>query len=303
MKVSDASENGNRKNQVCPFLGLEDDSATALSYPSSHNFCFHKRKAVPVKSEYQRKYCLTINHVGCEEYNRKTNTFFPISPRINRLLGVRKIIGKARIWIILIFIVIVILITLLVVIGGLSVFGLPGNPMAQSIPVSLTGVLQQTPTDLPVQIQNTPSPTLLVMASPLLPIETFAPTIVSPHVLETPIGVEHQLVIHRAQAGESLMSIASRYWTTVDAIQAVNYYLPSPLRIDWLIIVPINQTDVQGMPVFEAYQVKTAISVRTLALQLPVDPAVLELYNGFGNSEFLSPGDWVLVPHMSTATP
>jgi hypothetical protein len=83
----------------------------------------------------------------------------------------------------------------------------------------------------------------------------------------------------------------------------VNYSLPSPLRIGWLIIVPINQTNVQGLPTFDAYEVSTDVAVRTLAQQLSVDPALLELYNGLGNNEFLSSGDWVLVPHLSTATP
>jgi hypothetical protein len=34
-----------------------------------------------------------------------------------------------------------------------------------------------------------------------------------------------------------------------------------------------------------------------------IDPTLLILYNGFGNSEILTSGEWVLVPHMSTATP
>jgi len=34
-----------------------------------------------------------------------------------------------------------------------------------------------------------------------------------------------------------------------------------------------------------------------------IDPTLLILYNSFGNSEILTSGEWVLVPHMSTATP
>ncbi len=77
----------------------------------------------------------------------------------------------------------------------------------------------------------------------------------------------------------------------------------SPIRIGWLIIVPINQTDVRGLPVFEAYEVKADVAVQILAQQLSIDPALLELYNDLGNDELLSSGEWVLVPHMGTATP
>jgi hypothetical protein len=70
MNLSDGEENIDRKAQVCPFLGLKDDPATALSFPSSHNRCFHARPALPVKLEFQRAYCLEINHTSCEEYNR-----------------------------------------------------------------------------------------------------------------------------------------------------------------------------------------------------------------------------------------
>jgi uncharacterized protein (DUF433 family) len=89
----------------------------------------------------------------------------------------------------------------------------------------------------------------------------------------------------------------------VEAIQAVNYYLPSPLRVDWLIIVPINQTDAHGLPAFEAYAVKVDVLVEMLAQQLSIDPASLKLYNGLGDGEILRSGEWVLVPHMGTATP
>jgi hypothetical protein len=44
-------------------------------------------------------------------------------------------------------------------------------------------------------------------------------------------------------------------------------------------------------------------SAEILAQQLSIDPTQLKLYNGLGDGEILSSGEWVLVPHMSTATP
>jgi hypothetical protein len=184
-----------------------------------------------------------------------------------------------------------------------SGWGLSKHLPEVSLPVNSTVVAMQTPSILPTKAQDTPTPTILVMNVPAIPSQTFTATTRSPHVLETPIGVEYKLVIHRVVAGESIMSIASQYWTTVEAIHAVNYSIPNPLLIGTLIIIPINQTDVHGLPAFGVYEVKTDISVRALAQQLSIDPALLELYNGLGNSESLSSGDWVLVPHKGIATP
>jgi len=212
-------------------------------------------------------------------------------------------ISKGRILTQLLFLVVVVLLGWQVVSHGLLLLGILGQSPRITIPAFSKETGFRTPSISLLQVPDTPTPTLLGTVTPTFMIQTFAPTIVAPHALETPIGIEYKLVIHRVVARESLMSIASQYWTTVDAIQAANYYLPNPLQIDWLIIVPINQTDVYGLPVLDAYEVKTDIAVRTLAQQLSIDPALLELYNGLGNNEFLSSGEWVLVPHLGTATP
>ena len=217
--------------------------------------------------------------------------------------GLRGIIGKAGTWIILLAFVVVVLIAWQVLSHGFIGLGSSRQLPEVTIPVISTSSEFQSTSISPTQAQDTSTPTLFVTNTPTFAIQTFVPTTATSHVLETPIGVEYKLVIHRVLAGESIMSIANQDWTTVDAIQAINYNLPSPLRIGWLIIVPINRTDIHGLPSFEAYEVKTNIAVRTLAQQLSIDPALLELYNGLGNNEFLSSGEWVLVPHMSTATP
>ena len=303
MIVSDGRENTDRKAQVCPFLGLRGDPATALSFPSINNRCFHARPAIPVKLEFQRTDCLTIYHTHCEEYNREPNTPLPAELRYMGSPGLKKKFGKSSVWIFTLVFVIIVLIAWQVSSRGLLGFGNPGQSPGETAPAMSANLENQTLATFADQLQYTPTPTLFITATITFPIQTFTPTVVLLHALETPIGVEHKLVIHRVRAGESLVAIASQYWTTVDAIQAVNYSLPSPLRINWLLIVPIDQTEIQGMPVFEAYQVKTDIAVRLLAQQLSVDPTLLELYNGLGNNEFLRSGDWVLVPHMGTATP
>jgi hypothetical protein len=300
MKLNDARGNSDSKAHVCPFLGLKDDPETALSFASSHNHCFHAKPVLPVRLDFQRTYCLKSNHTNCEEFNRKGNTPLLPKQKSSPFSGQRINISKTSVWILLLGSVAIVLIAWQVLGGGLLGSGTQENLPKATQPAFLTEVGLQTPTVSPTQIQNTPTATTPATA---LPTQIATPTISSPHALETPIGVAHKLIIHRAEAGESLMSVASRYWTTVEAIQAINYYLPTPLQIGALIIVPVNQTDVTGLPAFDAFEVNADISVGLLAQQLSVDTASLELYNGFGNGESLYSGEWVIVPHISKATP
>jgi hypothetical protein len=288
---------GKSNNQICPFLGLSDDPSTALSFPSTHNRCFHSRSATSVNLEFQRKYCLSIDHINCEEYNREPNTQRSSNSGFGSISGLWRLVNKPSFFLVILALVVVVLIVWQVLPRVISGRGPAGHLPGVTVLVDSTVVGPQTPSNLPAQVQNTPTPTLMATIVPAISTQTFTPTIGSSHALETPIGVQYKLVVHRVLAGESVMSIASQYWTTVEAIHAVNYSLQSPLLVGAIIVIPINQTDVQGLPAFDTYEVKADIPVRTLAQQLSVDPALLELYNGLGNSEILSTGDWVLVPH------
>jgi hypothetical protein len=301
MIVSEGKENADRNTEVCPFLGLKDDPETALSFSSVHNRCFHARLAESVKLEFQRKYCLGVGHINCGEYNRDRDSSrsYPVRKNVPSLT---KQNNKSGVFI-TIFAVVVAFLTWQVLPRISWGLGPSGQLPGESAPAISTVIGLQIPSNVPVQVHDTPTPTRFVTIVAPVPTQTFTPTIGSSHALETPIGVEYKLVVHRVVAGESIMSIASQYWTTVEAIHAVNYSLQSPVLIGALIVIPINQTDVQGLPVFEAYEVKTDITVRNLAQQLSVDPALLELYNGLGNSESLISGDWVLVPHKGISTP
>jgi LysM repeat protein len=184
---------------------------------------------------------------------------------------------------------------------GLFGFGMPGNAPVSSPPVVL--VTGSSPTLAPIQVSPTPTATSLPTETPFVPLPTDSPTQVSFHGLETPIGTDQNIIIHMVQSGESLVSIASHFWTTTDAIIAVNFQLQLPLQVDKVIVIPNNQTDVQGWPAFEVYNVPEDIVVETLAQQLSVKPDLLKLYNGFSDGEIVRAGDWVLVPHIGTAVP
>lgn len=299
--------------QICPFLGLQDDSETALSFSSPWNRCYHVRPAASVRPEQQRLYCLTAGHTKCEEYHRGPGS--PLPPNLSDS-QYRSRFGKktkAGFWAILA--IIIILIAWQVLSHGF--FGLGGGGHTRAnLPALIQGTnklsgpldptqLEETlvPADwtftpLPSMAVETMTPTITLTITP-----TFTPTLELPHTLETPIGITTKFVIHRIARGESLVYLAEQYGTTVEAIRSVNYFLPTPIWVGYLVIIPVDQTDVGGLPAFEAYQVTGNISVEDLARQLLVDPAILENYNGLQDAQIVTVGEWILVPHNGTATP
>jgi hypothetical protein len=302
MIFSEIGGSPENKGPMCPFLGLKDDSTTALSFPSSGNHCFHARPVVSVKLEYQGAYCLTLNHTQCEEFVRAPNSPLLPSLRFERSPTLLNKIIKTRLWIYPVVFALIILIAWQIIARGLFRGENSGLVPGGVVSPYSTNVMATLPI-LPTQIQETPTQTILSMATETQPVQTSTPTVQFSHALETPIGIDHPLVIHKVVIGDSLPSIARYYWTTEEAIKAVNYNLLSPLRIDWYVIIPANQTDVQGLPKFEAYDVKTDVAVETLAKQLSVDVLLLKRYNGLNDGEILKKEEWLVIPHVVTAAP
>jgi hypothetical protein len=120
--------------------------------------------------------------------------------------------------------------------------------------------------------------------------------------LDTPLGGERKFVIHQVIEGENMVYLAQAYGTSEDAIQAVNFALQVPLWPKSIIVIPINQTDVTGVPAFQPVKVEVAVSLRDLAENLSLDLEQLADYNGLPPDYILSIGDWVLIPHNPTAT-
>jgi LysM repeat protein len=114
------------------------------------------------------------------------------------------------------------------------------------------------------------------------------------------IGVNYIFVIYRVKQGWSIERLAAHYDTTAAALMAVNYRLITPLYPGQLIVIPINQVDVSGLPQFEAYQVTEDISLEELAERLSVDPFQLQYFNGFGMDEQITAREWIIVPRERT---
>jgi LysM repeat protein len=308
MIISEIEGSSDRKGPMCPFLGLKDDSTTALSFPSSGNHCFHAKPVLPVKLEFQGTHCLSSNHTNCEEFIRRPDT--PLLPnlRYERSSSFRRRTAKAYRWFFLLVIPVAALIVWLVLSRGQMGPGGSKPVPGGKNPATSTSVELSSEPILPTQAQDTPTPTIAVTATATIPSKLNSPTPTNPpsHALETPIALDAlgiNLIIHRVVEGESLPAIASYYWTTPEAIQAINYHLQLPITIDWYVVIPVNQTDVHTLPLFEPYSVQADIVTETFAQQLSIDPSVLKLYNGLKDGEVIKKGEWLLIPHVPVATP
>jgi hypothetical protein len=297
-----ASENDkNPSGRVCPFLGVTGDPGTAISFPSLGNHCFHAKPAQPVRMDAQRIYCLGTNYRLCEEFNKPPGTPLLVGLRSGKSVKRRNATLRSILWVLLPVVAVAGLILWQFLTGWNWLHKLIPPPTIHVTATVVESGIQTQAVVVP-QVTDTPTPTLKPSNTPR-PSLTFTPTIEMPHALETPIGVDKAFIIHRILDGESLPFLASHYWTTIEAIQAVNYYLPTPIRVGWLVVIPSNLTDVSGLPAFDVYQVETDVTVEDLARQLSTDVALLKQYNSLHDSETILSGAWLLIPHNGTAIP
>lgn len=301
MDINEIGENTERKGPICPFLGLKDDPTTALSFPSAGNHCYHAKPVSQVKLDHQVMYCLTAKHASCEEFIRTPDNPLPPAIRLERGGRQSRRSTGAGIWVFLLVVFIVILVAWQFFAKGLVKIGNPKSGSNTLIVATQTGTAIISSMDGPSP--ETPTLTPVLTMSPASPTPTPPPVNNLPTALETPMGPGNKLVIHKVVSGESLTSIAANYWTTPDAIQAVNYHLPIPLMIDWLVIIPKDQVDVSALPAFEPYNVQSDIAVEKLAQQLTVDSAQMILYNNLQVGQILKAGEWVLIPHSTGNIP
>jgi hypothetical protein len=234
----------------CPNLGIIDDPATYSAYPTRMNVCYHVRPIQTPKINHQRIYCLQSSYIHCPVYKAQPGGKMPqeIEEKTRKLSPImrRRLISGG---------IAVILIAIFAWFG----FGSPWiATMVEEIPPTVTPPEVTSPVtglapigaDQPTQ---TPSPTQAV-PTPTDPPPT--PTREDPILaLGTPIGDEIQFIIHRVEEGETLQIFADQYNTTVEAITAINHNLIVPLWTNWLVIIPLNISDVSDLPAFEASQV------------------------------------------------
>ncbi len=274
---------------MCPYLGVREDKETAIAYPSELNCCYHARPIGYISFDHQRRYCLTDNHTECSVFKQEKLTALPKKYR-----GIGPVSPKPSVGLPLLAFTIVVVAGLAASIL-LGLIRLPGFEGMALFPTStpIPTIFFPTWTPLPPTATRTPTRVLPTRTRMVL-----TPTEVSPHFLDTPIGEIPQLIIHRALPGESFEQLASQYKTSVAAIKAVNFNLPARLWENYVLVIPLNTTQVSGLPKFSTFEVIVeGISIEEQAQLLQVDSRSLKQFNALPDGYMLTVGEWLLIPN------
>lgn len=274
---------------ACPHLGLIHDAASHMNFPSLSNHCLKCKKPGSPNFDHQQNYCLSKNYVDCVLAQSDRKIPMPIT------IGAPAPSPYRLFWFISIPAVLILA----------AVFILYRNPAVSAAPALAPAASLSTPiiplaspTDqkmvsetasLPVAVGLTPLPSQIAM--PFVSQHGF-------EVTKIPFGSDQVYLIHIVAQGETLDVLAANYATTVQAIIAVNYELTPPVWVDYPIVIPLDATDVAGLPSFTVYIVEEyqTISSKDLAEVLAVDAADLEFYNVCSANCQFARGDVLLVP-------
>jgi hypothetical protein len=289
----------------CPYLGVAEDAQTCLAYPSRWNVCHHARSSLPVHLEYQRQVCLSGVFSTCPVYKKEHRHAPPARLRVVQLLRTK--LSRRTLWLLVPLLLLGITAWLL----GASPLGetgspFPVNPVAgDPAPVSSStsaSAPSASPGLVPIPVSSPPteSPVAIVPPQPTTPV----PAVHCGYALEQPIAIEERKVIlHRVAYGENMNLLAERYATSIQAILDINYFIPSPLWSELVIVIPLDTQEVADLPVLEPFW----LAKESASLQQVADQAALELPALLQVNQ-LDPGcsaytGWVLVPRPEKINP
>jgi len=282
----------NNTKKICPFLGLADDTRTAMVFPSAQNYCYHVTHPTAPSDNHQSEFCLNGAYSRCPVYMDSKTGPMPMEmtsdgsrknrkkklPRIYILTALILVVGIAGVWL-------------------LSNNGLASNSVSETKTAPVVFTQPSTELFATLTATNTPQPTKTMTPLPPTTTATLPPL----HMIETPIGLERQFVVHRVLEGEGFISIAATYNTNEDAIRAVNYALGDSLWADTVLVIPLGQTDISGIPPMSVFLVSDeGMTIEALALEQNVDAALLRELNALPEGYILHQGEWVLIPHEMT---
>lgn len=290
--------------KICPFLGISSDSQTAMAYPSTQNYCSHVTPSAAPGTDYQREVCLKSAHIQCQLYAAKSAKRMPTEFLADELDKPRKHTPALR-WLILgLTLLAVIAAAIWTVLSGALVAApivQPSNRTASAAAsvtqanATFTWTPPPSPTARPSST-HTPQPSPTAKHSVT---STPTPTPQFPHLLETPIGSVRQFLVHRMLDGEGLIYLADKYHTSMEAIRAVNFNIPSSLWVNSVLVIPLNQLDVAGVAPMTAYAISSdGITVKTLALAQGIKLDVLCTLNDLPSNYLFHTGEWVILPHI-----
>ena len=294
----------------CPHLGLRDDPATAHGFPSWWNSCHNVKPIASPNLAHQREVCLTAKHAFCPAIEAGQKRSLPKELRMRKVGPRRKLIGR--------WITVVVSLTFLII-GGLifSGYWVPSWVDKTSIPAWISRVIpQKITTNTPLAVIEADTPTVVLETAAVTPEKSIVSETPSPsreniaatqtelalasrcaYPLESPFGgVNRQFLLHEVVAGENMNILTERYETTQDAIDAVNYFFPSSLWAEHVIVIPLYITNSTGLSSFKPVLLdEEDISLVELAQNLMVSSSELIEFNQIDPSCRSFQG-WILVP-------
>jgi hypothetical protein len=298
----------------CPYLGIAEDPQTCLAYASEWNLCHHVRRPSAVKLEHQRSNCLLGTHTACPVFQSAQAALLPA-----RLRGRRAQAGLGK-WAPLL----VLLVTGLFLAAWALWWRSAEIPSSAALGPSPEATRADSPQALLPAVAGEPAgaagPTPL---SPIsfqasftapAPMPASSATLSAPtaptawkrcgYALEASIEIgQNGLVLHRVRSGENMLLLAEKYGTSIQAIRAVNYFLPSPLWADLVIVIPVGSPEGAGALVLEPYQVpEPGVSIESLAGQFSLTTVEFAQSNDL-DMDCPAISGWVLVPHPARVDP
>jgi LysM repeat protein len=281
--------------RTCPYLGTSDDPQTSMAYPSGNNYCHRVKSLASPSLAYQRSYCMNAAHVQCEAYTGSQLKTLPLEAVDAQaaLPGIRPLLK---------YILPAIFVLLALVVTW---FALKNNPavviepkLTATITAQLPAVVTKAVTQTAVSSQTVEPSQTPIQATATSTVVPATSTAVPPHLIETPVGLTRQFIVHQVREGESTTSLAKKYGTTEQAIRAVNYLMTGSLWANSILVIPLNQVDVSLVPPLSAYAItKQGVNLDALALEQGVDKLLLAEINALPADYIFTIGEWVLIPH------
>ncbi len=316
------TENNDSKNQTCPYLGLEKDPTTWLSYANSDNFCHKTKPPRPVDPQHQLQFCLTPAYRVCKIYAQNTPTPLPsVAPVETRqdnqnlrnfrislgILSALTVIMLAVFWLRFNWVDISSPFYSAAANTPSATISAPTHSPSASATMALLPILPlptESPTPLPTHTASasltpthTSTPTASVTTQPTSTF-TITPTSSTPGpALNTPFGPTENILLHRVATGESLGNLAAAYRTSVDAIRAANVLIEgASVWPDTVLVIYPDTKDLSLVTRFQVIQLKKPAYPEELAETHQVPLADLLKYNQLDARVLIPAGRWLVLP-------
>jgi hypothetical protein len=301
---------------ACPHLGLEDDSTTRFYSSSESNCCWRLKNPAEVALDHQSEFCLCNNFTSCPVYvvGRPATGVKPL--RATRVLA-----SPPAVAINWRGIVVILEVLLAIALGAAFIFGWVWSPetpvrtpysLPTHAPRATVPSIAELPTlipDLPLaafEVSGTPaSGTAIGLTATLSPNVTSTlasseqsatPALTPAPGLDQPIG-PFNLIAHRVEAGENLVSIAARFDTTRELLVKVNGLNDQRLlEPGQVLAVPQGQTDLGQLPRLVAFLTVQDTALDVIIGQLSGDMAMVRQLNALGEGNVVPAGRWLFIP-------